>query len=35
LRPRVITGVWRYQPPAPDSAAAFEVAAAGLRWRLT
>jgi hypothetical protein len=31
----VITGVWRYQPPAPDSAAAFEVTTSGARWRLT
>ena len=31
-RPRVITGVWRYQPPAPDSATVFEV---GGRWRLS
>ncbi|MBE2317738.1 hypothetical protein DVA67_017280 [Solirubrobacter sp. CPCC 204708] len=29
-RPRVITGTWRYQPPAPDAAATFEVHAAGL-----
>jgi hypothetical protein len=28
-------GVWRYQPPAPDSAAAFEVTTSGARWRLT
>jgi hypothetical protein len=34
-RPPVITGVWRYQPPAPDSAAAFEVTTSGARWRLT
>jgi hypothetical protein len=34
-RPAVITGVWRYQPPAPDSAAAFEVTTPGARWRLT
>jgi hypothetical protein len=34
-RPTVITGVWRYQPPAPDSAAAFEVTTSGGRWRLT
>ena len=33
-RPRVITGVWRYQPPAPDSAAAFEASTSGARWRL-
>jgi hypothetical protein len=35
VRPRVITGAWRYQPPAPDSASAFEVSAADARWRLT
>jgi hypothetical protein len=34
-RPPVITGVWRYQPPAPDSAAAFEATTSGARWRLT
>jgi hypothetical protein len=34
-RPPVTTGVWRYQPPAPDSAAAFEVTTPGARWRLT
>jgi hypothetical protein len=34
-RPPVITGVWRYQPLAPDSAAAFEVTTSGARWRLT
>lgn len=34
MRPRVITGVWRYQPPAPDSAGAFEVTTSGARWRL-
>lgn len=34
-RPPVTTGVWRYQPPAPDSAAAFEVTTSGARWRLT
>jgi hypothetical protein len=34
-RPHVTTGVWRYQPPAPDSAAAFEVTTSGARWRLT
>ena len=28
-------GVWRYQPPAPDSAAAFEVTTSDARWRLT
>jgi hypothetical protein len=30
-RLRVITGAWRYQPPAPDSATAYDV---GGRWRL-
>jgi hypothetical protein len=34
-RPPAITGVWRYQPPAPDSAAAFEVTTSGARWWLT
>jgi hypothetical protein len=34
-RSPVITGVWRYQPPAPDSVAAFEVTTSGARWRLT
>jgi hypothetical protein len=34
-RPFVRTGIWRYQPPAPDSAAAFEVTTSGARWRLT
>jgi hypothetical protein len=34
-RPPVRTGIWRYQPPAPDSAAAFEVTTSGARWRLT
>jgi hypothetical protein len=34
-RPPVTTGVWRYQPPAPDSAAAFEVTTSGARWWLT
>ena len=33
-RPRVITGVWRYQPPAPESAAAFDVRTNGASWRL-
>jgi hypothetical protein len=34
-RPPVRTGVWRYQPPAPGSAAAFEATTSGARWRLT
>jgi hypothetical protein len=34
-RPRVITGVWRYQPPAPEAAAAFEVTTSGASWLLT
>jgi hypothetical protein len=34
-RPPAITGVWRYQPPAPDSASAFEVTTSGARWRVT
>jgi hypothetical protein len=34
-RPPAITGVWRYQPLAPNSAAAFEVTTSGGRWRLT
>lgn len=34
-RPRVISGVWRYQPAASDAVAAFEVSTAGARWRLT
>jgi hypothetical protein len=34
-RLRVITGGWRYQPPAPDEATAFELRAPDARWRLT
>ncbi len=34
-RRRVMTGAWRYQPAAPDAAAAFSVALGTARWQLT
>jgi hypothetical protein len=33
-RPHVITGAWRYQPPAPDAATAFSIHDADAEWRL-
>jgi hypothetical protein len=34
VRPRAVTGVWRYQPPASPSATAFSVATANAGWRV-
>jgi hypothetical protein len=33
-RPRVITGVWRYQPPAPDGVETFEAVLGGASWQV-
>lgn len=35
MRPRVITGTWRYQPPASELVNAFDVVVGAARWHLT